>query len=327
MQLSEIEKTLTPILSHFQSAYKELTDSSEVTILEEIAHHLLARQGKHLRPTLMLLSACCCGFPLTAKKDNPIFKIAAAIEALHNSTLLHDDVVDRSEMRRGSATINKLYNNKVAVLAGDYFLAKVMMAVNEVDNKKVTEIINNTVIEMSEGELLQQQYNSQFDIDESVYFDIIRKKTAVFIALSCQAGAIFSTIDDRRIAAAKEFGEALGMAFQIRDDILDYMPSSRSGKTQGNDLVEKRCTLPLILALRNSGANDRNDILQILNNETIDPTNMGKALAFVIENNGLLLASRILSKYIDSALTSLEVFPDNKYRQMLQELAISLKEI
>ena len=327
MELSEIEKTLTPILSHFQAAYSELTDSSEIKIIEEIAHHLLARQGKHLRPTVMLLSACCCGFPLTAKSDNPIFKIAAAIEALHNSTLLHDDVVDRAEMRRGIETINKLYNNKVAVLAGDFYLAKVMKAVNEVDNKTITAIINNTVIDMSEGELLQQQYNSRFDIDESIYFEIIRKKTAVFIALSCQAGAIFSTTDDNRIKAVRQFGEDLGMAFQIRDDILDYMPSSRSGKPQGNDLVEKRCTLPLILALRNCGTNDRNDIVEMLSNDEIDTKKMDKAIAFVVEKEGLLLATRVLTKYIDSAIASLETLPDNKYRHLLQELALSLKEI
>ena len=327
MKLSELENIISPLLSHFQAVYSQLTGSSSVPVLEDIDRHLQSKHGKQLRPLLMMLTAACSGFPMTAHADNPLFRVAAAVEALHGSSLMHDDVIDNSDLRRGIPTVNKQWGNRVAVLAGDFYLAQVMSTINAVDNKTVTAIVNQTVVDMCEGELMQQYYNGKFDISDTIYFDIIRRKTALFMASCCRLGAVLSSERKELAAAAARYGEALGMAFQIRDDIMDFLPATRTGKPQGNDIVERRCTLPLILAMPRLDATTTETVCHTLAQPDINDEGLDLIIRTVIDNDGIGQASIVLSHYVDLAINSLDDLPHNQFRNALADLALSLKEI
>lgn len=313
------EQLVAPLNIHFQSAYNRLTDSP-LAIISEVNNHVHSTQGKQLRPLLTMLTACCCGLPLDVEADHPIFAITAAIETLHSSTLIHDDVVDNSDTRRGQPSVNSRWGNKVAVLVGDFYLAKVMQTLNKVDNKEITSIINDAVIQMSEGELLQQQHSGNYSADSDIYLAIIERKTASFMAACCQVGATFATSDKQLREQARLFGINIGLAFQIRDDILDYQPSSVSGKPQGNDLREGKCTLPLIYALSHSNDETKEKILTLLKKTPLSDTNIQTIIKMVDENGHLTSASKTLNHYLTLAHNALQKLPDNKYREALIEL-------
>lgn len=310
------------LLVNFLSAYNRLTDSP-IPLISNVNNHVHSSHGKQLRPLMTMLSACCCGFPIDAPADHPIFEIAAAIETLHASTLIHDDVVDNSNTRRGKPSVNNIWGNKVAVLMGDFYLAKVMQTLNKIDNKEITAIINDTVILMSEGELIQQQQFGKYTHNTDIYLDIISRKTASFMAACCKVGAAFATQDKQLQDKAWHFGNLIGIAFQMRDDILDYMPSSLTGKPQGNDLREGKCTLPLILALQNSDAHTKNIILSLLNGTQAESA-IEKLIDIISSGGHLQSASHVLQNYLSQARNTLLSLPHNNYRDALYEITEKL---
>ena len=350
MFLSEIEHLVAPLNANFLSAYQKLTDSP-IALIKQINNHVHSNQGKQLRPLLTMLTAACCGFPLDADVNHTLFAVTAAIETLHASTLIHDDVVDNSDTRRGKPSINSLWDNKIAVLAGDFYLAKVMQTLNRVDKSEITAIINDAVIEMSEGELLQLSLSGKYNTDIDTYITIISKKTASFMAACCQTGATFATLERPSQAPqelgsprgqkelehqlcqqARLFGLNIGIAFQIRDDILDYMPTSVTGKPQGNDLVEGKCTLPLIFAVQRDLQSpslvkgDLQSPLYILYNKApLTDTNIKDIIQAVTDGGYLNQASTVLEQYLAKAREALNHLPDNQYRSALSRIVDKLK--
>lgn len=324
MVLHDIKHKISPLMQNYIAARKKITDS-EIPLICQIHDHIQNHKGKQLRPLLTILSACCCGLPLNAAPSHPVFLAAAAIETLHTSTLVHDDVIDESDLRRGAKTVNSLWNNKTAVLMGDFYLAKVMKTINDIDNKHLTEIINNAVIEMSEGELLQQQYSGHYDIDENTYLQIISKKTAILIAVCCETGAILANAENSLRQTFRAFGNELGIAFQMRDDIIDYLSSQKTGKPTGNDIRECKCTLPLILALKNNVIH--NKILPLLIKESFSDNDINSVIDTVTKDGYLETARTKMLNRLDNASQILSSIPDTPYRQNLNEIICLLKEI
>ena len=325
MNLQEIEKHIALPLQHFHEACDKMMDS-QVPIIRNINRQLLTHNGKQLRPLLTLLSACCCGFPLHAEADHPLFAVSAAIETLHNATLIHDDVVDESDTRRGQPTVNKQWSNKIAVLVGDYYLAQVMLTINAANKPEVTQIINRTVIDMTEGELLQQECCGHYDIGEETYNSIIRKKTACFMAACCETGAIFATDDEAIRHAARDFGEHIGMAFQLRDDLLDYLPTAVTGKPQGNDLREHKATLPLILAMRHADSHTKKEISSLLGQTHLDDSDIDRLTTMIATPAMMDVARQHLNAELEKARQSARQLPDNGYRDDLMQLILMLQE-
>lgn len=322
-KLHNIEQTVSPLMRHYLAA-SETMAASDITLIGQIHSHIQANKGKQLRPLLTIVTACCCGLPLNAAPDHPLFRAAAALETLHTSTLIHDDVVDSSNIRRGAATVNTLWNNKTAVLMGDFYLAQVMKTINEIDNKQLTSTINNVVIEMSEGELLQQQYSGHFDGSLPVYMQIIGKKTATLISACCKTGAIMAGADEALCQAASEFGTELGIAFQMRDDIIDFIPTTLTGKPQGNDIRERKCTLPLILALKNTETQSR--LMPMLRKDFLNDSDIASIINTVTTGGFLDQATAEMHCRLDSAVRRLDRLPDNSHRQSLNEIVTLLKE-
>lgn len=324
MNLSDIELSISPLLQHFHNAQKRLV-TSNITIINQLNAHIQANKGKQLRPLLTLISACCCGLPLNAEPTHPIFNTAAAIEMLHTSTLIHDDVIDNSNLRRNSPTINNLWNNKTAVLIGDFYLAQVMKTINSIDNHLLTSAINDCVIEMCEGELLQQQYSGVYNTDIDLYLTIIKKKTATLLSTCCLAGAILTNDDTSLHQDAAKFGSELGIAFQMRDDIIDFLPSDITGKPQGNDIREHKCTLPIILALKDLKTKEK--LLPIIDKNNIGQSDLDAAIS-ILNNSGYIdLAKNEIFKHLELAHNHLHKLPDNSYRQAMSDIVDSLKEI
>lgn len=323
MNLSDIELSISPLLQHFHNAQKRLV-TSNITIINQLNAHIQANKGKQLRPLLTLISACCCGLPLNAEPTHPIFNTAAAIEMLHTSTLIHDDVIDNSNLRRNSPTINNLWNNKTAVLIGDFYLAQVMKTINGIDNHLLTSAINDCVIEMCEGELLQQQYSGVYNTDIDLYLTIIKKKTATLLSTCCLAGAILTNDDTSLHQDAAKFGSELGIAFQMRDDIIDFLPSDITGKPQGNDIREHKCTLPLILALNDETT--CNSIFHLLSKNNPDDNDVELIIKSVSNGGFLDKATNTMHQRLDNATQCLHRFPKSPYRQLLSDIISILKQ-
>lgn len=325
MKLTDIEKHIHPLLTHFQSAYSTLS-GSDVSIIKEINQHLQTHTGKQLRPLLTLLSAACCGLPLQAESRHPVFSICAAIELLHNATLIHDDVVDQSDTRRGYPTVNTQWDNKTAVLVGDYYLAQVMLTLNALHNDEVTTIINQTVVEMTEGELLQQQCRKHFDIDEEIYNRIIYDKTSCFMAACCEIGALMATADNKLRATARQYGEHFGMAFQMRDDLHDILPTLVTGKPRGNDLRERKATLPLILALRNADTGTKKEMLALLNKEELCDSDIQHLTDIIGSENNKQQCLKRIEDHLEQARQAALTLPENSFRDDLVALTYILQD-
>ena len=323
MNLEYIEQLVAPLMQHYRSAYRRLTHS-DIPILSDISEHIVQNSGKQLRPLMTMLTACNCGMPADITPDNPVFDIAAAIEMLHNSTLIHDDVIDESELRRGEKTVNCIWGNKTAVLAGDYYLAKVMQTLENIDNKKITRTINDAVIEMSEGELIQQQYCGRYDTGSDIYFKIIGKKTAVFMAACCKVGAICATDNAMLHEQAYKIGYHIGIAFQLRDDMIDFVPSEQSGKPQCNDIKEHKVTLPVIMALQNSNPNTKKEFLSLIQKKEFDDNETARIAAIVEQSGALEEVRRQMSERLIQASQMLSSMPDNRYRDGMFKLIESL---
>ena len=253
--LDDIKSTVSNELERFEAFYKDALHSDNF-LLDKIGRYTLKHKGKQLRPLFVFLSAKCFG-----DVNESTFRAATFIELLHSATLIHDDVVDDAAERRGFASINALYKNKIAVLAGDYLLSKGMMIALENRDYQMLDMISETVRNMSEGEIFQLEKAKNFDISEDDYYQIIEKKTASLIASCCAIGAVSTGATTEQAESMRQFGINAGIAFQIRDDIFDYQPDNKSGKGYGNDIREHKMTLPLIHLLKNSTAIERTLII------------------------------------------------------------------
>ncbi len=298
----------------FEEQFKK-SIKSKVGLVDLIAKYIIRQKGKKIRPLLVLLSAKVCG-GITERS----YRGAVLVELLHTATLVHDDVVDNADKRRGFWSVNKVFKNKVAVLMGDYLLSRGLLTAMEGKDYDFLEVVTNTVKKMSEGELLQIQKTRKLDIDEETYFKIISDKTASLIETCCTIGALSATDDLKMIDAMKEFGHCVGMSFQIRDDILDYDGKySLTGKPVGGDIKEKKITLPLIYSLSNVSESEASRVKKIIRNGKRNEK-ISDVIEFVKANEGLDYAINTAKTYSDKAKASLEQLPDSPSKIALEAL-------
>lgn len=287
---------------------------TRVLLLDKIMSYIVKRKGKQIRPLFVFLSAGATG----AITDST-FRGASLIELLHTATLVHDDVVDDSNYRRGFFSVNALWKNKIAVLVGDFLLSRGLIL--SVENKEfnLLSIVTRAVKEMSEGELLQMEKARQLDISEEVYYDIIRQKTASLIASCCAVGASSAGADDERVARLHQFGEKVGMAFQIKDDLFDY-GEDEIGKPVGIDIKEKKMTLPLIYALSKAGWLEKRRIIGLVQGAEKNPKKVKDVITFVKNSGGIEYASQVMNQYYSEAIGLLKHLPPTPYRASLEQL-------
>ena len=304
-----ISKELALFEVHFREAVK-----SRVALLDRIMQYIVRRKGKQLRPMFVLLSA-----KLGGDINDSSYRAASLVELLHTATLVHDDVVDEASERRGFFSINALWKNKIAVLVGDYLLSKGLLL--SLDNKdhRVLQLLSTAVRLMSEGELLQLEKSRKLNLDEKIYYEIIGGKTASLLASSCAAGASTTFENDDAIEKMRLFGEKVGMAFQIKDDLFDYS-SEAIGKPTGNDIKEKKLTLPLIYTLNNCDAALRKKIIYIIKNQNTQKDKVDFVLDAVTNFGGITYATNKMFAYRDEALEILHSFPASEVREALEEL-------
>ena len=287
---------------------------SQTPLLDRIMKYIIKRKGKQLRPMFVFLSA-----KLHGQVNESTYRAAALVELLHTATLVHDDVVDESLERRGFFSVNALWKNKIAVLVGDYLLSKGLLLSTEAEDFKHLHILSEAVKQMSEGELLQIEKARKLNLNEDIYFEIIRSKTASLLSSACCVGA-WSTSKSETIAEKmKLFGEKVGIAFQIKDDLFDY-GNEDIGKPTGNDIKEKKLTLPLIYTLNNVHRSKRNEIIYIIKNQNKDPKKIKLVLNTVTDTGGIKYASGKMYEYRDEALKILYEFPESDIRKGLEKL-------
>ena len=312
-----------PVAQEMQSFEKYFRDSmkSSVPLLDKITHYIVKRKGKQMRPLFVFLTA-----KLFGDTNQSTYNAAALIELLHTATLVHDDVVDEAYKRRGFFSINALWKNKIAVLVGDYLLSKGLLLSVENEEFDLLKIVSTSVQLMSEGELLQIEKARKLDIEEAVYFDIITKKTATLIASCCATGATSAKQPQEVVDKMRLFGEKVGISFQIKDDLFDYGSGKNLGKPTGIDIKEKKMTLPLIYALKQTDRSTRKRIINTVKNNDNNNKKVQEVIDFVIENNGLEYATKVMLAYRDEALNILNEFPDNEARKALTNLVIYTTE-
>jgi octaprenyl-diphosphate synthase len=286
-----------------------------VPLLDKITNYIVKRKGKQIRPMFVFLSAKCLG-----EINDSTYRAAALIELLHTATLVHDDVVDDSNERRGFFSVNALWKNKIAVLIGDFLLSKGLLLSLENNDFALLKEVSNAVREMSEGELLQIEKARRLDITEEVYFDIITKKTAALVASCCSCGAISVNADEATVNKFREFGTMVGIAFQIKDDLFDFGTDELIGKPTGIDIKEKKMTLPLIYALSQSTWAEKKKIIDLIRNHNNESEQVKKVINFVIAKGGLEYANKIMHEYKEKALAILRDVPHTASKDSLESL-------
>ncbi|NDD15974.1 MAG: polyprenyl synthetase family protein [Chitinophagia bacterium] len=304
-----IAKELALFEEHFKEAVK-----SRVSLLDRIMQYIVKRKGKQMRPMFVLLSA-----KLHGEINDASYRAASLVELLHTATLVHDDVVDDATERRGMFSINALWKNKIAVLVGDYLLSKGLLLSLENKDFTILTILSNAVKKMSEGELLQIEKTRNLNFDESVYYEIISGKTASLLASSCAAGTSSVTNNEETIQKMRDFGENVGMAFQIKDDLFDY-GEAKIGKPTGNDIKEKKLTLPLIHILQKVSPALKKEIIYIVKNNNNDKVKVKFVIDNVVSYGGIEYAEQKMNEYRDKALLILNSFPISPAREALEEL-------
>lgn len=314
MTVKEIQEPIAEEMTVFETRFRDSMKTS-VALLDKITHYIIKHKGKQMRPMFVFLSAKMCG-----EMNESSYRAASLIELLHTATLVHDDVVDDSNKRRGFFSVNALWKNKIAVLVGDYLLSRGLLLATANKDFKLLEIVSDAVREMSEGELLQIEKARKLDIDEAIYYDIIRKKTASLIASCCACGTASVTNDEAVVEKMKAFGEAVGMAFQIKDDLFDYGFGSNIGKPTGIDIKEKKMTLPLIYALNNASYFDKRRIVNIVKNNNNNPKKVTEVIDFVLKSGGIEYAEKSMNEYKNKALSILDTFPDSPSKTSLAAL-------
>ena len=302
-------------MDRFEEKFKAAM-ASNVSLLNRITYYIASRKGKQMRPMFVFLVAKLLG---EGKIEERTYRGASIIELIHTASLVHDDVVDRSERRRGFFSINALWKNKIAVLVGDYFFSKGLLLSLDHDDFDLLKIVSEAVREMSQGELLQLEKARRLDIDEPVYYDIIRQKTATLIAACCAMGAASVGSSKEEIERFHSFGEYAGMAFQIKDDLFDY-GDDRIGKPTGIDIKEQKMTLPLIHVLNKVDKKQRNWLIDSVKRHNTDKKRVKEVIQFVKDQGGLEYAERQMIHYKDAALELLSKYPDNEYKEALVNL-------
>ena len=313
----DIDKIKAPIDKHLDEFDKRFRDSmkSSVSLLDIITRYIVKRKGKQVRPMFVFFTAELCG----GIKDST-YRAATLIELLHTATLVHDDVVDDSNERRRFFSINALWKNKIAVLIGDFLLSRGLLVALDNNDFELLRIVSNSVKEMSEGELLQIEKARNLDIEENIYFDIIRKKTATLIASCCACGASSAGADKETVEKMYKFGEATGIAFQLKDDLFDFEKNAEIGKPSGIDIKEHKMTLPLIYMLRNMKYADRKRVINIVKNHSDEPEKVAEVIKLVNQSGGITYAKQKMMEYQQQALDILLDFPESETRNSLENL-------
>jgi len=313
-QLTKIQLIIQPELKIFNEEFSKNVKTN-IPLLNIITNYVIRRKGKQIRPLLVFLSA-----KLVGEINKSTYTAASLVELLHTATLIHDDVVDESYERRGFFSINALWKSKIAVLLGDFLLAKGLLIAVENKEYDILEIVSNAVREMSEGELLQIQKSRKLNLTEDEYFEIIRKKTATLISSCTACGARSASIEPDTIEKMKEFGTNLGIAFQIKDDLFDYEKTSFTGKPKGNDIQEKKLTLPIIASFYHAPKDEKKEIIRLINTKSSKFNTFSQVYDFVYKYKGLEYSKEKLNYYHDKALNILYTFGKSEARDSLEQL-------
>jgi len=287
---------------------------SSVPLLDRITHYIVKRKGKQMRPMFVFLSAGLCN-----GINEATYRGASLVELLHTATLVHDDVVDNANERRGFFSVNALWKNKIAVLVGDFLLSKGLLLSIRNNDFNLLKIVSEAVEQMSEGELLQIEKARRLDIKEDIYFEVIRKKTASLISSCCACGAASSGAEEQTIKKLYDFGEKVGIAFQIKDDLFDF-GTDDVGKPLGNDIKERKMTLPLIYALQQCDKATKRHIINLVKNHNEDNQKVKEVIEFVRQSGGLQYATEKMLEYQQSAFDILASFPASAYKSSLEGL-------
>jgi octaprenyl-diphosphate synthase len=304
--MEPIEMELTQFEEHFKNTMR-----SDVPLLDKVTQYIVKRKGKQMRPMFVFLTAKMLG-----ESNVTTFDAASLVELLHTATLVHDDVVDDANERRGFFSVNALWKNKIAVLVGDYMLSRILLLSIEKNNTELLGVVARAVREMSEGELLQIEKARHLDITEEVYFEVIRKKTASLIATCCEAGAIsVGAIDQRE--NMRKFGELVGLAFQIKDDIFDFGSPGNIGKPTGNDIREQKMTLPIIYTINHGSKEVRSELVDIVKNHNEESKKIKIAIQLVIDNGGIEYAHQRMTELSNEALAILQPLPESAAKRSL----------
>lgn len=313
LSIKEIQAPIAAEMNAFEGKFRQFM-KTKVMLLDTIMNYIVQRKGKQLRPMFVFLSAGVFG-----KITEETYRGAALIELLHTATLVHDDVVDDSNYRRGFFSVNALWKNKIAVLVGDYLLSKGLLLSIDHGDFEMLKIVSTAVREMSEGELLQIEKARKLDITEDIYFEIIRQKTATLIAACCAAGMSSAGANAETVEKARLFGEKVGIAFQIKDDLFDY-GDAEIGKPLGIDIKEKKMTLPLIYALNQADWSTKRHVINTIKNDSENPKKVAEVIDFVKKSGGLQYATEVMQNIVREALAILDSFPDSIYRTSLAGL-------
>ncbi len=315
----DLEQIIVPVqsdLAVFEEGFLKSLET-KVQLINTVIHYVARNRGKRMRPALLFLIARSLG-----NMDEKGMEAARIVELIHTATLIHDDVVDESEMRRGAASINNVWTNKISILVGDFLFSQVLNKMIEIDHPTISRIIAQVTTRMSEGELLQIQQSRDLQLDEESYFQMISYKTASLISAASQIGAIIgSNYREENTERFWEFGSRLGCAFQIQDDLLDYIgDQSVTGKPVGNDVKENKITLPLIYAIHKNGTFPADKLHELLVEDKTEDV-IGKIRGMVIQSGGVEYAQQRANEFVDQALKILAPLDDNVYKRSLENLA------
>lgn len=313
MSLKIIQQPILEELEKFEKQFRALMESN-VALLDKIMHYIIQRKGKQLRPTFSFLSAKICG-----ETTDATYVAASMVELLHTASLVHDDVVDDSYQRREFFSINAIWKNKIAVLVGDYLFAQGLLVALNNNQFQMLKILSNAVQEMIEGELLQIEKARKLDIKEDIYFNIIKQKTASLIAAACSAGAASVTKDQSLIDRMKRFGEYVGIAYQIKDDIMDY-GTSDIGKPTQIDIQEKKMTLPLIFTLQNVDKSEKRKLVNTVRKHNKNKKKVSELIARVNEVGGIQYAEKKMVEYQEKAIAELSIFENGDRKKAMEAL-------
>lgn len=314
LSLNDIQLPIQADLERFEQTFRS-SMRTKVPLLDKIMYYIVQRKGKQMRPMFVFFSA-----KLGGTVNESTYRGAALIELLHTATLMHDDVVDDSYERRGFFSLNALWKNKIAVLAGDFLLSRGLLLAIENDDFYSLKLLSQTVRDMSEGELLQIERSRRLNLDENVYFEIIRQKTASLIAAACSVGFATTNNNSELHQQTWKLGEQIGMAFQIKDDLFDFGDGKNTGKPQGTDLKEKKLTLPIIYTLNKASNSDRRNMIYTIKNESNNKQKSAEIIDFVWKSGGIEYAKEVMHRYRAQALDILGSFPDNEGRRGLEQL-------
>jgi octaprenyl-diphosphate synthase len=304
--MAPIESELSQFEEHFKNTMR-----SDVPLLDKVTQYIVKRKGKQMRPMFVFLTAKMLG-----ESNVTTFDAASLVELLHTATLVHDDVVDDANERRGFFSVNALWKNKIAVLVGDYMLSRILLLSIEKNNTELLGVVARSVREMSEGELLQIEKARHLDITEEIYFEVIRKKTASLIATCCEAGAISVGATNQR-ENMRKFGELVGLAFQIKDDIFDFGSPGNIGKPTGNDIREQKMTLPIIYTINHGSKEDRSELIDIVKNHNEESKKIKTAIQLVINNGGIEYAHKRMTELANEALEIIKPLPESAAKRSL----------